>query len=89
MNAAVALFTVAVLLATVSYGDSIFCPPPCTYKKDCSLPKPGGTCLIFPVLVRYRYNPTTRKCEEFKIGFGCCVNCNTFYTKAECEKSCI
>ncbi|KAK8765416.1 hypothetical protein V5799_031976 [Amblyomma americanum] len=90
MNTALALFAVA-LLAAVEYGEStFFCTNlKCTYPKGCTEPKYTGTC-YGQVLDRYYFNPRTRKCEVFKLGFGlnCCPTCNTFQKKEDCEKYC-
>ncbi|PSN38664.1 hypothetical protein C0J52_27116 [Blattella germanica] len=51
----------------------------------CSLPAVRGHCRA--LLSRWRYDPATGKCSEFKFG-GCDGNGNNFRTEQQCMKAC-
>jgi len=58
----------------------------CSSRKDvCNLPAVRGHCRA--LLPRWRYDPTTGKCTEFKFG-GCDGNGNNFRTRQQCVKTC-
>lgn len=62
--------------------------PTCHYssrKNVCNLPAVRGHCRA--LLPRWRYDPTTGKCTEFKFG-GCNGNGNNFRTLQQCVKTC-
>ncbi|XP_023714180.1 kunitz-type U19-barytoxin-Tl1a [Cryptotermes secundus] len=56
-----------------------------THKSVCSLPAVRGHCRA--LLPRWRYDPSTGKCTEFKFG-GCDGNGNNFRTEQQCMKIC-
>ncbi|XP_033009902.1 BPTI/Kunitz domain-containing protein-like [Lacerta agilis] len=51
----------------------------------CQLPPEDGPCITH--MTRYYYNPSQKKCNQFKYG-GCWGNSNTFETKEACEEAC-
>ncbi|GFG31491.1 hypothetical protein Cfor_00116, partial [Coptotermes formosanus] len=58
----------------------------CSSRKTvCNLPAVRGHCRA--LLPRWRYDPTTGKCTEFKFG-GCNGNGNNFRTQQQCMKTC-
>ncbi|XP_069685763.1 BPTI/Kunitz domain-containing protein-like [Periplaneta americana] len=56
-----------------------------SHKNVCSLPAVRGHCRA--LLPRWRYDPATGKCTEFKFG-GCDGNGNNFRTEQQCMKTC-
>ncbi|XP_021920303.1 carboxypeptidase inhibitor SmCI-like isoform X2 [Zootermopsis nevadensis] len=67
--------------------DSNSCPKcDCiSHKNVCGLPAVRGHCRA--LLPRWRYDPATGKCAEFKFG-GCDGNGNNFMTEPQCMKTC-
>ncbi|PNF27026.1 hypothetical protein B7P43_G11924, partial [Cryptotermes secundus] len=57
----------------------------CVTESVCSLPAVRGHCRA--LLPRWRYDPSTGKCTEFKFG-GCDGNGNNFRTEQQCMKIC-
>ncbi|XP_077285841.1 colostrum trypsin inhibitor-like [Arctopsyche grandis] len=51
----------------------------------CKLPMKRGNCRA--LLLRWKYDPVTGVCEEFKYG-GCAGNANNFGTRKQCMKMC-
>ena len=52
----------------------------------CTLPADRGTCQTL-ISIRYFYNATSEKCEQFSYG-GCGGNKNNFIFKKDCEARC-
>ncbi|KAK8781292.1 kunitz-like toxin PcKuz1 [Amblyomma americanum] len=89
MNAVFVSAIVVVFLAAYSYGQQdcgVPPPPPCVYPDGCKEPQKVGPCNT--IVLRYYFNPVTKKCEQFKWG-GCCPNCNNFATLQECQRTCV
>lgn len=51
----------------------------------CKLPPMRGHCRA--LLIRWRYDPETKKCQEFKFG-GCDGNANNFQSQKACMTVC-
>lgn len=51
----------------------------------CKLPPMRGHCRA--LLIRWRYDPVTKKCQEFKFG-GCDGNANNFQSQKACMTVC-
>lgn len=51
----------------------------------CKLPPMRGHCRA--LLIRWRYDPRTKKCQEFKFG-GCDGNANNFQSQKACMTVC-
>ncbi|KAG5684838.1 hypothetical protein PVAND_014049 [Polypedilum vanderplanki] len=54
-------------------------------QERCRLPMKRGLCRA--LLPRWRYDPITKTCSEFKFG-GCDGNANNFKTRSECMSEC-
>ncbi|CRK90662.1 CLUMA_CG004363, isoform A [Clunio marinus] len=68
-----------------SYSNAVHTRGVTANQEKCRLPMKRGLCRA--LLPRWRYDPITRTCSEFKFG-GCDGNANNFKSRSECMEQC-